>query len=65
MEGHYNNHKSNNGISVINLLNYYLDVNVVVFNNNNYENNHDKERERRNLPNPYGVNYVIIYYHVN
>ena len=39
MEGHYNNHKSNNGISVINLLNYYLDVNVVVFNNNNYENN--------------------------
>ena len=56
MEGHYNNHKSNNGISVINLLNYYLDVNVVVFNHNNYENNHDKERERRNLPNPYGVN---------
>ena len=39
MEGHYNNHKSNNGISVINLLNYYLDVNIVVFNNNNYENN--------------------------
>ena len=39
MEAHYNNHKSNNGISVINLLNYYLDVNVVVFNNNNYENN--------------------------
>ena len=39
MKGHYNNHKSNNGISVINLLNYYLDVNVVVFNNNNYENN--------------------------
>ena len=55
MEGHYNNHKSNNGISVINLLNYYLDV-IVVENNNNYENNHDKERERRNLSNPYGVN---------